>query len=480
MVRLGSFAITSTFALLVSGLAGCGADEAPEVPGACPLGDEIGGACAGVPQAAVCGGSEACVSGVACSAVIDVNSDASLGAAASSASAGACIALAPGSYGAVTLPGGVSLLGRAAADVRVNGVALGAGSGAVLRGVTVGAGGVRVDGATSATIESTRVEGSAGVGVDVAPGSSVTIIKSEIKNATYHGIKAADATDVRVERTIIEGSQGPGVLSACSVDCSCGDAIKLSVTSSILRENHIGGISVFGAVAKLADVDILSTRRGDAWHYTEGGGGLSASACSTLSAVRTRVMGSEKYGVLVDSSSATLGSPLEEDGISVTGNVMGVWVQNISKVAPQTVMIENAVVDANEGVGFGVSGESRGIIICRTAIRGTSEKALPVKGAIGSVQKVGHGVAWIEGSEATFTGVTLSGNALASVMIDGEADGSLSDLTLTGGDEQKGVVQQSYKGGKQPAVAGSTPALKTNSAELFQIPLAPISAGLGL
>ena len=259
-------------------------------------------------------------------------------------------------------------------------------------------------------------------------------------------------------------------------DCACDAAIKLSVTSSILRENHIGGISLFGVAATIADVDILSTRRGDEWHYTEGGGGLSVAACSSLNAVRTRVLGSEKYGVLVDDSSASLGSPLEEDGIEVSDNVMGVWVQNISKTAPQTVTIENARVDANEGVGIGVSGESRGIIICRSAVSGTTSKALPVKGQLGSVQEVGHGIAWLDASAVTVTGVTLSGNARASVLIDGEADGSLSDLTLTGGDEQKGVVQQNFKGGKQPGVSGSTPALKTDASEIFMIPLAPPAA----
>jgi hypothetical protein len=109
-------------------------------------------------------------------------------------------------------------------------------------------------------------------------------------------------------------------------------------------------------------------------------------------------------------------------------------------------------------------------------VSGTTTKALPVKGQLGSVQEVGHGIAWLDGSEVTVTGVTLSGNARASVLIDGEATGSLSDLTLTGGDEQKGVVQQSFKGGKQPGVSGSTPALKTEASEIFMIPLAPPAA----
>src|SRR5262245_12092315 len=82
---------------LAKALAGCG--------GGCPEGQQAGGICAGVPAEPVCG-EEACTEGVACSATIEVDSAAALASAASSAAAGACIVLKPGSYPAVALPGG--------------------------------------------------------------------------------------------------------------------------------------------------------------------------------------------------------------------------------------------------------------------------------------------------------------------------------------------------------------------------------------
>src|SRR5262245_39107847 len=105
MVRFGSFAIASTFAVLMAGLTGCAGSDAPGIPTGCPEENEIGGACAGVPQAAVCASGGACTSGVVCSSVIEVTDNATLTSAAASAASGACIALSPGSYGAVSIPG---------------------------------------------------------------------------------------------------------------------------------------------------------------------------------------------------------------------------------------------------------------------------------------------------------------------------------------------------------------------------------------
>src|SRR6185369_1243976 len=97
-------------------------------PPKCPAGNEVCGVCAGVPVDDVCN-SDTCTAGVMCLAVIDVPDNAALAAALQGASAKSCIALAPGNYGEIELPGGVSLLGRSAASVDVVKVTVGAGDG---------------------------------------------------------------------------------------------------------------------------------------------------------------------------------------------------------------------------------------------------------------------------------------------------------------------------------------------------------------
>ena len=51
--------------------------------------------------------------------MIHAKTDAELQAATAMAKAGTCISLAPGTYGAAALPGGVSLLGRSPDDVHL-------------------------------------------------------------------------------------------------------------------------------------------------------------------------------------------------------------------------------------------------------------------------------------------------------------------------------------------------------------------------
>src|SRR4051794_3157991 len=94
-------------------LSGCAAG-APD----CAAPDHLAGVCVGVPAADVCS-TDTCTEGVACAAVVEVGSDAELAPKAAAATAGTCLSLAPGHYGAVALPGGVSLLGRSAAEVAV-------------------------------------------------------------------------------------------------------------------------------------------------------------------------------------------------------------------------------------------------------------------------------------------------------------------------------------------------------------------------
>jgi hypothetical protein len=119
------------------------------VPVDCEEEHRVGDVCAGVPPGPVCD-EDYWTEGVPCAVVHQVDSGASFAAAVGSAQAGSCIALAPGAYGSVILPPGVSLLGGGADCVTLAGIEV-SGEGVVVRGVTITAGSLQVrDGSTTA------------------------------------------------------------------------------------------------------------------------------------------------------------------------------------------------------------------------------------------------------------------------------------------------------------------------------------------
>lgn len=454
-------------------LAGCSGDggDGLKAPASCPDGDEIAGACAGVPLDAICN-EDACASGVACSSVQSASDDASLTAAAAGAQPGSCITVAPGAYGEVVLPGGVSLLGKGAASVTLKRVVLGAGgSGAVLRGVTVAGGGVEVLG-TSAEVISSSVKDSAGVGITVAGGASLTVKSSSITGSATHGLSAFDAASLSVEASIISGSMGPGLWAQCASGCDCAAPPSISVKKSILRDNKIVGVSAVGVAASLEGVDVRDNS--EAANF-KGSGGISASGCSTLSASGVRVLDNSSFGILVDNSSATIGGPDSGQAIEVSRNFMGVWVQNVTEQEP--VKLEGLTLQDNQAVGLGTSGESRGIICWNSAISGTKLAVVPVlaNGAAAS-QEVGDGLAWLGGSQMQLDHLTLSGNARTSVLINGNAapGSSIDNITLSGGDEAKGIIQQNTTAAGEPVAAGDkAPAITQAATEQFSVPVGP-------
>lgn len=466
--RLSLLGVLPLFLALVGSPLGCGSEKDSAV--SCPAADEVRGQCAGVPQEPLCD-EDSCTAGVDCAEVKAAHDDASLSAARSSATAGTCIALAPGSYGPVTLPAGVSLLGKSAELVSVKGVTVGSGQGSVVRGLTAGSGGVVVEAGAKVLIEAVRVSGAAAAGVQVAEGATVMLLGSAIEGSAGDGVTVADGAVVTIESTIVEGNAGPGLWAACNADCDCVAPPDVAVQSSIVRDNHVGGIVLFGAKAWLSGVDIQGTLVGDDVGFGLGGGGLSVAACSELTATDLRVFQNQAYGILIDDSTALIGDPAGETGVEVDDNQVGVWAQHISQSESQTVTLEGLTVDGNAGVGIGVDGDSVGLIICKSAITGTVLTDVLVEG--GGSQQVGDGLLWLGGSEIAVDGLSLSGNARASVVIDGEAGGSMKNVTLSGGDETKGVVQQSYSGGSQPQVGANAPVIATSPTGLFAIPAPP-------
>jgi len=467
---------SGVLAVLLGASAGCG--DRSHATLACAVEDMVGGengVCVGVAEAAVCGVNR-CTEGVSCANTIDVKDDGELEAAIASATAGTCISLSPGAYGPASLPGGVSLLGKSAADVAVEGVTLNEGVGAVVRGLTIGAGGLKISGATGAQVISVLIADSAVEGINVAPGSAAKIISSTVRGSSRYGLRVADGAAVTLDTSIIEGSEGPGIWSACSTACAaCTAPPKISVTSSIIRDNHVGGVALFTTWATLENVDIRRTKPGAKWHSEMGGGGLSVMSCSNLVASSLRVHDSASYGVLVDGSSTNMSSESAPDGdIDIRRNLMGVWVQNVA--APQSVVLTRARIDGNKAVGVGTSGSTRGFIFRRSTVQNTLLQAVPAESGgspIGSTM-VGDGFVWRDNSSVTIEAIEFSNNARTSILVDGPAEGSISSLQLSGGDEQKGIVIQNVTGkDAKPDVDEGAAPLNTSKYETFAIPTAP-------
>lgn len=470
--RPSSFGFLPFVVALAFAPLGCGGEEKPDPePSTCPAGDEIRGVCAGVPADALCEG-QSCTDGVDCASVKSASDDASLGEALSSATPGTCIALAPGDYGPVTLPGGVSLLGRSAAEVTIGGLLVQAGGDSVVRGLAIDAvDGVYLDPDATAHLEAVRVTASQTSGIQISNGASMVLRNSAVAGGAWTGIRVVEGGSALVEASILEGNAGPGLSAACASECGCPAPPDVTLRHTIVRDNHVGGVLLFGATALLESVDIQGTLVGDDVAFGLGGGGLSAAGCAHLTAKDLHVEDNASFGILLDASDAMIGDPLGDPAIQVKGNAIGVWAQHISKSAPQTVTLDGLTVEESAGVGIGAAGDAVGLIICRSAVKKTKLASLLVEG--GGSKEVGDGLLWLGATEIAIDGLTLDGNARASVVIDGEASGSMANVTLTGGDEEKGIVQQSYAGGSQPQIGAGTPAITTSPTALFALPKSP-------
>jgi len=454
---------------------GCGDETAPPAAGCAPE-NQIGGVCAGVPSGPICKES-ICTTGVSCAKVVTVTNDSQLQQATSTAGPGTCIALQAGSYGDATLPAAVSLLGVGANLVNVTRVDV-QGSGGVVQGVTVGSGGVRVDGSGGppVRIEKVRVIASGADGLRVEQGGIVEVRHTEIAQSTRYGVSAFGAGSVSVHDSIVSGGKGPGLWAECAEGCLCVAPVVLDLQNVVVRDNKIVGLAVVGANATLKNVDITGNTVASGF---QPGSGLSASKCSNLTATGLRVLDNSNFGILIDDSSASLGASGGKDGVEVSRNLMGLWMQNIgASNAGAQGKLENVTILENAGVGLGLDGSSKGIIIYGTEIRETSSIALPVLvgGVSAGSKEVGDGVNWLHGSQAQIDGLTVSSSARQSVLIDGEvaSGSSIANVVLEQGDDAKGILQQNLpSGGVQPHVQTGAPPLTTSDAQKFAVPKSP-------
>lgn len=459
---------TALLAALLSLTAGCGEDET-SVP-ACT---ELAGECVGVPTQQLCE-AEPCVGGAPCANVLPAASDAELQTAAGQATAGDCIALAPGDYGAAALPGGVSLLGRGADLVSVVSITLGDGSGAWIRGLTVQAGGIDAGAATEVQIEAVRISG-ADTGLIVAAGGAVTVTQSEIVGSGTHGVLGTDPTSIVVERSFLHDNNGPAVWVGCEAGCDCAQKPTVRLDRVLASANRYVSVNFVGVRATMQTVEINDSQDLDWMAY---GGALAASQCSELQASGLTVQRAAEFGILVDSSSATLGTGAEEKGIIIIDSKPGIWIQRAGTPAQepnQLVQLEGVEVADCRGAGIGFDLAARGIIIIDSKVMNSRSVEMLVEPALqGRTATVGHGVVWKAASTATIDALTVSASAGYAVLIDGAVgDGSsMTSVSLSGGDEETGIVQQQVDGqATSPTMGADAPELQRHADQLADVPV---------
>jgi hypothetical protein len=469
-------AATASIAIIAAlVVAGCGEDETtPQDVATCAADNTIGTECAGVPSAPLCSGST-CTEGANCASVVTVATDADMQSALAQAQPGTCVALQDGTYGNAIIPAGVSLLGRGAGNARVGGIEA-HGDGTTIKGVTSSGGGIRLsDGALNVRIEAVRIENSGGDGVLIGIGAGVDVVRSEIVGSQRYGVSAFGAAGVSLVNTIVSGNKGPGLWAECDGGCACITAkVFVSLQNTIIRDNKRVGVSLVGADATFAGVDIRD--QGVTETSFTGGAGLSVSGCSILKAITTRVLDNTDFGVLIDDSTANLGTSGGDEGFEVSRNQVGLWIQNIGQSDPgQSVSISGGKLLANSAVGLGLDGSSKGIIIYGTEVRDTILEVVPVLvgGVSAGAKEVGDGVNWLGMSYAAIDGLTVSGSARQSFLIDGEvaSGSSIANVQLELGDDMKGILQQSLpSGGVQPTLGAGTPQLTVDMNEKFAVP----------
>jgi hypothetical protein len=442
---------------------GCGDDVPP-----CTT---FEGQCIGVPPEPL-GDGDFCTDDVACADVVELEDGDDLASAAAAAAPGTCIALGPGAYGDASVPGGVSVLGCGAALVDVGSLTVQSGEGTVIRGVHAVA--VHVGTDAGARIEAARIQGGGLVG---DAGSRVTVADSEIVDSGLYGLRAVDAAAVELARTVIQGAKGPGAWIECTAGCDCAARAQVGFDHVLLDSNHHIGLNLIGAAATIRTTAVRNTRQITEGMQLPGGNGVSVTACSTIDATGLTVDGADGYGMLVDDSTGKLGSSSGELGIIIIGTRGGLWLQNITD--PQGVTVQGADIHDVSAVGLGIGGdaESLGIIIIGTHVGNVGAAAVLVEPAVqGDFEQVGHGLVWGAGAQVQVDGLTVENSAMQSVLIDGPvgAGSSITNVTLAGGDEAMGIVQQRVMAGEeQPEVGPSAPALDTHADKVAEVPASP-------
>jgi hypothetical protein len=431
--------------------------ELPE----CPF--KLRGECVGVPMGAVCE-DEFCTEGASCVRVIEVHDDAELAAGVASASSGDCLALARGAYTSVTLPQGVSLLGRSASSTSVEGVTVRGGTGALIRGIEIRAGGLSVAGGAELTVHAVRVKGSAGDGIIVEENARLWMSRSEVVSPAARGIRGVDFGHMVITGSAVGSAPAAGFWAQCGMGCDCPARPPVAIEHSLIQRPGTYGLALIGVSVSIENSDVNDTVAGLDFQI---GAAVAASGCTELTLSDVHVVKSAGVGLLVNESSAQLG--VEGSGISVSNASQGVVITQVG--ADQRVDMVEATIEDSAGVGVCIGGFSSLVSIKDSSIARTRMVLLPL--SPGGSAEVGDGLEWTAESQVQIDGLNVKGSQRESVLIDGPvAEGSrIENLTLSGGDEQKGIKQQKVLNDSDaPEVGPGVPPVQQSPEPLWSLP----------
>ncbi|HZO16219.1 MAG TPA: hypothetical protein VFB62_23255 [Polyangiaceae bacterium] len=437
----------------------CGGSVRVEQP-QCPY--ELRGECVGVPMSSVCP-DDFCTEDASCTQVVEVSDDQALAAALADASPGTCLALAPGDYQQVALPEGVSLLGRSADDVRVLGVTVGGGSGALLRGIEIGMSGLVVDGHADLTMHAVRVARSSFDGIRLEGNARLAMSRSEVVAPGERGIRAVDLGALVMTYSALSDTPVAGLWAQCAMGCDCPEAPPVALERVLVKGAGTYGLALIGVSARLQTSDVLDTRPGPDFQM---GAGLGASGCSEVTLEDVHIDKSAGVGLLIDESDAELG--VKGAGIVVARASQGVIITHIA--SQQQVSMVEAAIEDNGGLGICVGGFSAHVSIQDSSISRTHTILVPLAPA-GSAE-IGDGIEWTAGSEVRIDGLTLRSSERQSILIDGPVPASsrIDNLVLAGGDEDKGIVQQKVLNSSDaPVVGPGVPPVKQEYEPLWDL-----------
>jgi hypothetical protein len=236
----------------------------------------------------------------------------------------------------------------------------------------------------------------------------------------------------------------------------------------LFQHNAHVGVSLASVNASLESVHVLETTFRSV--SLTGGGGVAITGCADVEATGLRIEGSNQYGLLIDGASATLGAAGEGKGLLVGDNPGGgLWAGGIQP----HLFIANASFTGNGGVGVHIGAGSQDVTISTSAIENTLGADLPTTD--GKIDSMGDGLIWGAGAVVAIDGLAMSKSARNALLIDGAvgAGSTLKNVTLSEGDETKGIVQQNVRVGTGAPALESAPELSQSAGQIASIPETP-------
>jgi hypothetical protein len=341
-----------------------------------------------------------------------------LAAALALVSAGGRVVLAAGTYHEpLHLTQAVTLEGRCASLVRVDGVAPAASFDAV----------VWVDGAAGVTLRGLTLGGK-GVGLEADDAPGLTLDRVHVKGADKHGILLGGAaSEVTLTHVWIEGTTAtePGFVFNAGLRVEAG--ARATVTAGALTGNENLGIQAVGHGTEVTLTDSLV--EGTLAHalYGSGGYGLDGIAGARVTITATALRQNRTTGIQMEGAAVTL---------TLTDSLVeGTLPEKSSQSVGRGVDLEfgaagtltGTAILANHEVGVffdsgGIDGPVPTLILTRNLIAGTLPSADHLSG--------GRGIDLQSGVTATLTGNAVVHNRELGVFLEGALYGSV--VTMTG------------------------------------------------